>query len=562
MLLVLLYWIFLLVVLTPFGVLLTRILGLKNVNPEIQLLFGVYMISAIASLYALFDGLGYRFDLLLIGLALLGYILFNKETFALILSLKAKFTKLPSLLKYTLVILMALALAQSASSPYLIDNESYYIQTIKWLDSYGFVPGLANLHAFLGQTSAWHISQSALNLNTLFPHFNDLNGFFLVLANCYAFGYLNTYFKTKKWTHLTVGLFPIFNIFLFQFISSPSPDIPLYICFLIILAEFLTYQKDNAVAAFKIITTLAIFSCFVKPTAALYLLVAITIVYIDRSVLKKSWLPLACVGLTTLVLFVLKNSIVTGYPIYPLSFFQLGEWALPESLQNFYVQQTKLYGFFMTPEVYEQATPMQRFIRWLRLPKLHGFFNISMCILLLIFPLIIYRSKTLKKRLVWLYVISVLQLTVLLLSSPQYRFFFMFFMALSLIGYAIVLKGRFTKTAIIISTLIIAIPLFAPLNLNWFTKNEFHLDLKRFSFSNLIIPHQQTRYTDAIFRLNEDSKLYTPENIDFFWATGDCPIPCVQQQQLDYFKTYFKLEPVLRTAHLKDGFISKEVTID
>ena len=37
-----------------------------------------------------------------------------------------------------------LILAQSATLPFIIDNESYYIQTIKWLNEYGFVKGLAN----------------------------------------------------------------------------------------------------------------------------------------------------------------------------------------------------------------------------------------------------------------------------------------------------------------------------------------------------------------------------------------------------------------------------------
>ena len=55
---------------------------------------------------------------------------------------------IPITIKMLLLFSSLLLLAQSATSPFIIDNETYYIQTIKWLNEYGFVSGLANLHLF------------------------------------------------------------------------------------------------------------------------------------------------------------------------------------------------------------------------------------------------------------------------------------------------------------------------------------------------------------------------------------------------------------------------------
>jgi len=93
-----------------------------------------------------------------------------------------------------------LIIAQCSTAPYVIDNESYYIQTIKWLNEYGYVKGLANLHIFFGQTSGWHIAQSAFNLSFLYPNFNDLSGFCLLLGNLFAILKLNSYFSNENKT--------------------------------------------------------------------------------------------------------------------------------------------------------------------------------------------------------------------------------------------------------------------------------------------------------------------------------------------------------------------------
>ena len=49
------------------------------------------------------------------------------------------FKKLEKALKLILILITLSIIAQCSTAPFVIDNESYYIQTIKWINEYGFV---------------------------------------------------------------------------------------------------------------------------------------------------------------------------------------------------------------------------------------------------------------------------------------------------------------------------------------------------------------------------------------------------------------------------------------
>lgn len=86
------------------------------------------------------------------------------------------------------------------------------------------------------------------------------------------------------------------------------------------------------------------------------------------------------------------------------------------------------------------------------------------------------------------------------------------------------------------------------------------IETHSFAFKNFIVPHSNSQYplvykTETI----QDSQIHIPTNIDSFWETGNTPLPAVNEQQLNYFKTYFNVIPQQRSTNLKDGFILKTI---
>lgn len=560
MLVVFTYWCYLFLITSILGVACQEICKLKNTHPVITLFIGGFATTIIASVWAIFYGLSGSFESTLIVIAIIIGLWKRKEYWNFLLSLKAKIKTLPTYLNILWVVIIIFAAAQCASAPYIIDNESYYIQTIKWLDTYGYVKGLANFHFFLGQTSGWHLLQSALNLDMISNTLNDINGFYLILGNLYALDALSNYFKQGKKHLLIIGLFPIFNVFLFQFISAPSPDLPIYILTLIIFGEFIKQYISKDGASYLTLFILGVFAIFIKVTAVFIILFPIILYIKDRKKIRGDLFKIGIISSIAFMLFVIKNSIITGYPLYPIASFRLTDvdWLLPLQLQEYLVETTKHYAFFLTPTEYESSTLIQRIVHWFKLPKLHGLFNTAMCGVLLIFPFVIWKS-TYKRPLTVLYIVSAVQLVFLWFTSPQYRFFFGFFMLLSLIVAALfITKEKVIKIGLTLATIAIAIPLFIPFNLSHLTENEFQLSLSVFTPEYLITPHPQTKYTHATYTTHQEGnlKINTPTNIDFFWATGDCELPCIQLQHLTDFKAYFREVPQMRTDDLKDGFFS------
>lgn len=570
MLLIFFYWSYLFILTSSFGILLKKIVNINPVSPFITPILGSFFITVLASIVALFYKLDVIFESLLAIISIILILIYKKESKIYIKKLKNHFSSFSKLFKILFITVFILALAQSASAPYLIDNESYYIHSIKWLDYYGLVPGLANLHFFLSQMSPWHILQSATNLNFAYSNFNDLSGFYLVLGNAYAFFFLNRYFRTRQFTDLLIGLFPISNVFLFQFIGAPSPDIGIYICFLILTSEFIKgyYSKNNLCIVSLFI--ISFFAIYIKITAILYVVFPVILLLKYRKdvllITKKEVFKIILIGITTLILFIIKNTIITGFTLYPITSFDIlsVDWKLPIQVSLFLTEQTRLTDFLMTADAYKNASFLDFFIQWLTLPKLDGVFNLGMCLLLFILPVVLYKSKH-RKLLLILYALSVLQMVLLLNTSPQYRFFFMFFLLLLSVLIALIVSNeKLIKIGIIISVIAIAIPLLFPFNLSQFTDNKFHQNSSVFSVHYFIKPHKSTRYPNLEFTKFKagNTHFYTPSAMKFFWGTGDGPLPTINRVQFDYFETYFKVIPQQRGQNLKDGFYSKHVPND
>lgn len=566
MILVLLYWLFLFLITSSAGLAVYSLLRHKPSHPSITILVGCIGITIFASIWSIFSGLSIVFECSLI-LLLAFATWFNRKEFLLFTKeIRSKIKVFPLVFKVLGIAIIIMAAAKCAAAPYLIDNESYYIQSIKWLDNFGFVKGLGNLHLFFNQNSGWHILQSAVNLDFVFKHFNDLSGFILIIANFYAFDQLSQFYKSKNNVYLIGGLFPIFNILLFQFISAPSPDIPVYICFLIVVAATFKRIKNIVSTPIEVLFLISLFAIYIKVISLPLLLFPLYLWYREKSYTKLTLLKTASISVLFLLLFVIKNSIISGYLLYPLDLFSSyqPDWKVPKILQEYIIRSTNNYAYFLTDAEISTLTSWELFLHWLNLPKLHGLFNKLCVILLLVLPVLIIRKKN-KKGIVVFYIAFIVQLIALFYSSPQYRFFLMFIIVgLSLIFAELIQHKKMIMTMITLATSVIAIPLFLPIDMNKLTSNKFHLELDRFKVKNIIIPHKKTQYTLTKYTSKKIKNLtfFTPENIDFFWGIGDGPLPSVQEVQIQFFKDNYQVLPQQRTKYIGDGFYSQLIQKD
>ena len=558
MFLILLSWIYILFTTVNFGWFLDKILGLKVKNLAVISILGLFSTTIIASIWAIFGRINFEFH---IAILLLNIALFFSNKPAIVSIYRNFYFEIKALeksLKIVFGLIIFFIIAQCASIPYAIDNESYYIQSIKWINEFGFVKGLANIHFFLGQTSGWHVTQSAFNFSFLYDKFNDLSGFCLLLGNIFAVQKLNDYFKNQEKTNLIIGLFPLANVFLFQFISAPSPDIPIYVFTFIIFSYFLENYRKMDNATFNLISILVLFSLYIKTTAVGLCILPIVLVlqnYKEIKIYKITFLSVLILGL-----FVTKNIIVTGYALFPMTqnFGFVSDYQIPEKIAVLYYSLTKYFAYSLTEEQFNQMTASEVFLQWITMPKLHGFFNKISLFLVIFTPILIY--KFLNQRRFWiLYFIMSVQLLLLFLSSPQYRFFMNFILFFSFLWLAIFInKKRIILISLVFSTFATAFVLFIPMNLKSLSRNEHAITTSNFSVKNIIFPFQNSKYETDFERIQNDQFYYnSPKTMDFFWGTANGEIPCVNKKQIDYFEQKYNVKPQMRSGNLKDGFYAK-----
>jgi hypothetical protein len=547
-----------------FGIGINRILGLSNIHSAITICTGFFGLALLTGFYAIWFPIDGFFQITQFLICVILFFI-NKTTTSYYIDLfKLEYTSLSQFSKLLFLVIFILILAQCASPPFVIDNESYYIQTIKWLNEYGYVKGLVNLHLFLGQTSCWHVLQSAFNFSFIYDRFNDLSGFVLLLGNYYALSQLNTYINKQDKARITlaIGLFPVFNVFFFQFISAPSPDIAIYVLALLAFHTFAlcynSYSKDR----FIILTLLVLFMIFIKPTALLFCILPIVVLikYFNQS--KKNLKQLTGITVVTIFSICIKNIIITGNPIFPLVAFNefQASWHLPEAIQSYFNNYGLASGYQMSLDSFEKANWLLRLKSWVLAPGIHGLFNKALIIILTFTPFILkyFYSKT---AYWWLYFLGLLSVIALFLTSPQYRFYFPFVLVFSLLILALIVIHKKTIQIILIgATVSVFIPLIFVVNTQKLTNNDNHVTSNPFKLTYLIEPHSNSKFANDYKTIQiGNTFINTPNYIDFFWGTGDIPVPALNPEQLDYFKTYFKVIPQQYSEDLKDGFYSKTI---
>lgn len=456
------------------------------------------------------------------------------------------------------------SLMQSSVSPYLPDNESYYIQTILWLNKYGLVKGLGNLHLFFSQMSGWHLLQSSFGFGFWVDFLNDLNGFLLVAISFFSFDRLNHFIQNKNQSDLFIGLIFTSSIFVFRFLDAPSPDLPVYLIFPLMVWVFWTSFKKPEKERVMLLFIFGLLLVLVKITTFPILILPFVLLF-KRFEFKGILFPVSILCFISLIAFCSKNYIVTGYLLNPTSLFGKSlnpDWKIPQNLQQLYYSYTSFHAYNSPPSAYQnfaEWTWQLKFNKWFFSPKLHGVFNKWILLLLLVFPFWIRKNKVF----LWIYLIGLIQFLILFFTSPQYRFFFHIILVFTLIIianliYNIKVRGLYSLLGLSIFPVIL--PLLFQFNIGIFTNNNFMKNqVNTFNLSYLTKPHKNSQYNYDYEEVIDGNLQYESPVNTYMWLTGDGELPTTNRLMIDYLKKTVKLKPQMRTNKLKDGFKSQKI---
>nr|WP_127845006.1 hypothetical protein [Psychroflexus aestuariivivens] len=458
-------------------------------------------------------------------------------------------------------IISLLILAKSASLGRVLDNENYYVQTIKWLNEYGFVEGLANLHLFFGQSSGWHVLQSVFSFHFLNVKFNDFDAFLLQVLNIYALKTL--YFQKKSFQFLV--FIPVLNWFILEFCVVPSPDFGVIFSSIILCFLFLRSFTNPKPQDFYLALLVFLSAMLIKVTAIGLLVFPLVLFFKLKSKSFKFYIKTISLVLVFASLWVGKNLVISGYPLFPSdSFSELFtlNHQIPEALYNFSLRKEKLLEFFASTKEVELLSTFDLFWKWLTHSKVSLIFNLSLLLSVIVIPILILRLK-LKSAIWWIYLSFIAQLVFLAMTSPQYRFALHYLVIFALLFLSLsrfALKYRLLILSF--SQIVVIWFLLFPIRYGEISSKNYQLESEIFQLKNFVVPAPNSAI-DSEYEIKRVGNMnyYSPVEPVYFWSTGDGDLPCVNEKQLKYFSHKIKYRPQLKdSTELSKGFYSEKIS--
>ena len=334
------------------GCLFYKLISKENAKRPIifYLLSGLILLTILAQIIVLFFPLG-AITQLAVATILIASVAFKwtdcKNLFKKIF-VEFSTWSTPSLILFLLPWVIILLI--NAGPTMMDDTESYHIQSIKWIQEYGSVPGLVNLHERFGFNSSWFSSVA------LFSFSSKTTGGFTVLNSvlsmwlCYWFiSKCNQYRKENN----VQAAFAVFIIFITCLLIWPlirgnaattNYDFITTVFVLILFSEVF-YSEKISPSTEWMIWPVYLFTVRVINFPLLALSLFALIFFIKQKNFKTIFLPVIwCLFL--IVPFLIRNIIIGGYPFYPATYFDLTsvDWKPDPLLTERILEYIKYYN--------------------------------------------------------------------------------------------------------------------------------------------------------------------------------------------------------------------------
>jgi hypothetical protein len=307
-------------------------------QPMLLSLVGLSMITVVAGLYSTFAGIGALFHLLLLSVCVLLLVRDRTLLRPLRVHLRGLRHAAPALLAL-LAFLFLVALYKAAGPITNADSGAYHLPFIRWVESFGAIPGLANVHSRFGFDYQYLVLCAVYGFTFLYGEtIHALNGYIY-----FAFLYLMLQpMPTERpaaWVLSLARLLIALLVANMAFATTSfSPDFAA--AALSILAFFLFVEKavgddpQRLDAHTLLIACLSIGAVLFKISAAPALLLNATGLAALLRRRPARAMALAALGVLCFAPFLYRNYILSGYLVYPL--YQLDlfsvDWKVAEEI--------------------------------------------------------------------------------------------------------------------------------------------------------------------------------------------------------------------------------------
>mgnify|MGYP003302132822 CR=1 FL=1 len=323
---------------------------------------GLGVAATYAGFYSLFDGvsLGANCGMILICFLIIAV---GKDDLRFFLNMQKK-----SLTKGKLVfvIFMLVLFSYGASRGYMhVDSGLYHAQAIRWIEEYGVVPGLANLHCRLAYNSSAFLLTALYSMSFLGGQSLHTAAGFMALVLAIKGMDVITVFSRKKVLvsdFLKVAMLFYITIIYTEMVSPASDYFAMLFLFYVVVTWIeLEERKEKDITPYAMLCVLLAVNVAIKLSSAIMLMMVLkpAVVLIREKRYGQIGMYLI-MGIMAVFPYLARNVILSGWLVYPFPSIDLFsvDWKIPAGEARYDGEEIKVYAKGMT-DVLLKDTPMK-----------------------------------------------------------------------------------------------------------------------------------------------------------------------------------------------------------
>ncbi len=317
-------------------------------RPDGCVMAGLVFVTVYAQFFSLFYRVGLLANVLFLIVCIAAGAVFRRE---LAERIKGLWHSVPAGRKAGLLFLFLLFAYGASRGVIHYDTGLYPAQSIRWIEEYGVVKGLGNLHCRLAYNS------SAFSLSAFYS-FSFLGGQsyhcvagFMALLLAAVCSRITEALKRKRL--LLSDIARIIGIYylmiIFDEMISPASDyfMVLTVFYIVIHYLDLVEKGEENWIPFGLLALLCVYTVSLKLSAALIVLLAAKPA--AMLIKEKDWKGIAGffgLGLTILLPYLIRNVLISGWLVYPFTFidFLAVDWKIPREIADYDAREIQVWG--------------------------------------------------------------------------------------------------------------------------------------------------------------------------------------------------------------------------
>jgi len=322
---------------------------------------GLVISTSYAMIFSLFYRVNVEANIILLGICACIAMALRKELWAF---LKTAWTDASTVKKLWIAGLFLLW-AFFTSRGYMVpDTDMYHAQSIRWIEEYGVVKGLGNLHGRFAYNSSIFALSALYSMKFLLGQsLHCVNGLIAFLLSLQVLD-LGKAVKRRKMllSDFARAGAAYYLTLIWDEVLAPSSDYAVMCVIFFIVIKWLTLleEKNAEIAPYALLCVMGVFAVTLKLTAGLILLLLIKPAYM--LIRQKRWKEIAvylCLGLLLAAPWMTRTVFISGWLLYPfpaLDLFNV-DWKM-RNIQNIKVDAAQIktwarganaYGLFDVP---------------------------------------------------------------------------------------------------------------------------------------------------------------------------------------------------------------------